>query len=250
MAENAVANARRALRRATDLVPLSVRRLPYEAIDRVDAARDTRRLTAARPDVVAALERAHDDPDLRAVYQRYVKDVSHWEWAISWPSVRALDALCDALRPRAVLDLGSGFSTYVVCNRARRNGVDCEVVSVDTSDEWLEKTRAFLTAEGLEARLIPAREIDALPGASFDLAFDDLGHTQDRAGVIPTVIRVMAPGGVVLLDDMNARSYRREVQTLLAAARWKVYSARSQTIDAKGRFAMLTTAPLTTAPPT
>ena len=37
MAENAVANVRRALRRATDLVPLSVRRLPYEAVDRVDA---------------------------------------------------------------------------------------------------------------------------------------------------------------------------------------------------------------------
>lgn len=243
MAENAVANVRRALRRATDLVPLSVRRLPYEAVDRVGAVRDTRRLTAARPDVAAALERAHDDSDLRAIYQRYVKNVSHWEWAISWPSVRALDALCDALRPRLVLDLGSGFSTYVACNAARRRGFDCEVVSVDTSDEWLEKTRAFLTEEGLEARLIPAREVDALPGAAFELAFDDLGHTQDRASVIPTVLRVMAPGGVVLLDDMNARSYRREVASKLGAARWELYSARSQTIDTKGRFAMVTAAP-------
>jgi predicted O-methyltransferase YrrM len=229
----------------THLLPLSVRRLPYQAADRVGAARDDRRLATARPDVAAALARAHDDPELRAIYDRYVSDVSNWEWAISWPSVRVLDALCEALRPRRALDLGSGFSTYVVCNWARRSGVDCEVVSVDTSDEWLEKTRAFLTAEGLRARLIPAREIDSVPDASFDLAFDDLGRTEDRASVISTVVRAMAPGGVVLLDDMNARGYRSDVRSVLAAAKWDLFSARSHTIDAKGRFAMLTAAPPT-----
>jgi predicted O-methyltransferase YrrM len=211
----------------------------------VGAARDARRLATARPDVAAALERVHDDPELRAIYDRYVTHVSHWEWAISWPSVRVLDALCEAVRPGKMLDLGSGFSTYVLCNWARRSGVDCEVVSVDTSDEWLEKTRAFLTAEGLQARLIPARAIDSLPTASFDLAFDDLGRTEDRASVISTVVRVVAPGGVVLLDDMNARGYRSDVRSTLAAAHWDLYSARSHTIDAKGRFAMLTAAPTT-----
>jgi predicted O-methyltransferase YrrM len=229
--------------RLTHLMPLSVRRLPFQAADKAAAARDTRRLATARPDVIAALGRVHDDPALRALYDRYVTDISNWEWAVSWPTVRVLDALCTALRPKKVLDLGSGFSTYVVCNWARRNGADTEVVSVDTSDEWLEKTRAFLTREGLQAQLIPARDIDSLPDRSFELAFDDIGRTEERANVIPTIIRVMAPGGVVVLDDMNVRGYRSEVRTQLVAAHWDLYSARPFTFDAKGRFAMLTAAP-------
>ena len=66
--------------------------------------------------------------------------------------------------------------------------------------------------------------------------------------MIDTIVSVMAPGAVVVLDDMNVRGYRREVRDKLNRAGWPLYSLRNQTLDAKGRFAMLTTAPLTTAP--
>ena len=229
--------------RVAQLVPFSVRRLPYQAADRAVAVRDVRRLAVARPDLIAALEGAHDDPDLRAVYDLYVNGVSNWEWAVSWPTVRVLDALCNALRPRRVLDLGSGLSTYVLCDWARRAGVEAEIVSVDTSPEWLEKTRAFLGDRGLSARLIVASELDSLEDRSFDLAFDDIGRTEERANVIGTVVRVMAPGGVVVLDDMNVRGYRDKVRAQLDAANWGLFSVRPYTLDPKGRFAMLTAAP-------
>jgi predicted O-methyltransferase YrrM len=221
---------------------MSVRRLPFQAADAVVATRDAKRLATARPDVSSALRATRDDAALRAMYDQYVTEVSNWEWAVSWPTARTLDALCAALRPRRVLDLGSGFSTYVVCNCARRRGDEIEVVSADTSDDWLDKTRAFLGREGLAAQLMPSRELDSLPSASFDLAFDDIGRIEERASVIPTIVRVMKPGGVVVLDDMNVRGYRGEVGSLLSAAGWPLYSLRSATFDAKGRFAMLTTA--------
>lgn len=227
----------------THLLPLSVRRLPFQAADRAAATRDARRLAAARPDVAAALGRTHDDPELRAFYDHYVAEVSNWEWAVSWPTVRVLEALLEGLRPQRVLDLGSGFSTYVVCNWARRSGADLEIVSVDTSDEWLEKTRTYLNGHGLDARLIPARELDSLPDATFDFAFDDIGRIETRAEVVTTILRVMVPRGVVVLDDMNVRGYRGEVRARLEAAKWDLYSLRSATFDAKGRFAMVTVAP-------
>jgi predicted O-methyltransferase YrrM len=198
---------------------------------------------SARPDLAAALGRTREDSELRGFYERYVAEVSNWEWAVSWPTVKVLDALCDELRPRRVLDLGSGFSTYVLCDWARRSGNETEIVSVDTSDEWLDKTRDFLSHEGLRARFLPSRELDSLPGGSFDLAFDDIGRIEERAEVIPTITRVMGPGGVVVLDDMNVRGYRGEVRSRLAASGWDLYSVRPQTFDAKGRFAMLTAAP-------
>jgi predicted O-methyltransferase YrrM len=227
----------------THLVPLPVRRLPFQTLDAVVATRDARRLAADRPDVLAALRNARDDAALRAFYDRYVTEVSNWEWAVSWPTARALDALCEALRPRRVLDLGSGFSTYVVCNWARRAGVETEIVSADTSDEWLDKTRVFLDGEGLSARLIASRDLASLPSAGFDLAFDDIGRIEARASVMPTIIRTMKPGGVVVLDDMNVRGYRGEVRSHLTKAGWPLYSLRPATVDAKGRFAMLTAAP-------
>jgi predicted O-methyltransferase YrrM len=180
---------------------------------------------------------------LRGVYDHYVAGVSQWDWAVSWPTARALDALCTGLRPTRILDLGSGFSTYTICNWARRTGAHPDVVSVDDSREWLDKTRDFLAADGLEATLLDVTDLSTLPDASFDLAFDDLGRIEVRAAMIDTLTRVMAPGGVVVLDDMNVRGYRAEVRAKLTSARWPLYSLRPSTIDAKGRFAMLTAAP-------
>jgi predicted O-methyltransferase YrrM len=229
--------------RVTHRLPLSVRRLPFRTADRWVAELDSRRLRTAYPEIAGAQQRQGDDAALRSIYDRYTTEVSNWEWAVSWPTARALDRLCEQLRPRHILDLGSGLSTYVVANWARRSGTDVEIVSVDDSPEWLAKTGAFLRAEGLDARLIDIAGLPELPDATFELAFDDIGRIEDRARVIDPILRLMAPGGIVLLDDMNVRGYREQVRTRLDAAGWKLFSLRAQTLDPKGRFAMLTAAP-------
>ncbi len=243
MEQDAAIEPSRLRHRVTHRLPMSVRQFPFRAADRAVAELDKRRLNTAHPNIAAALARPKDFTELRQTYDKYVADVSSWEWAVSWPTVRALDTLCEELQPRHILDLGSGLSTFVVANWARRSGLDVEIVSVDDSPDWLAKTRAFLDQNGLSARLIDIGELSTLPASTFELAFDDIGRTEDRSKVIETLTRVMAPGGVVVLDDMNVRGYREEVRTKLDAAGWKLFSLRTQTIDPKGRFAMLTAAP-------
>jgi predicted O-methyltransferase YrrM len=92
-------------------------------------------------------------------------------------------------------------------------------------------------------RLVAISVLPELPDATFELAFDDIGRTEYRAKVIEPIVRLMAPGGIVLLDDMNVRGYREQVRTQLDAVGWKLFSLRAQTLDPKGRFAMLTAAP-------
>jgi predicted O-methyltransferase YrrM len=227
----------------THRIPLSVRRLPYTTLDAAQALADRRRLRAARPDLAAMVDHLADDAELHTQYRHYVTDVSDWEWAVSWPTARLLLTLCDGLRPRRVLDLGSGFSTYVIASWARRRGAELDLVSVDDSPDWLDKTRAFLAGHDLTATLVDAGELPSLPDAHFDLAFDDIGRSEVRARVIDTVVRVMAPEAVTVLDDMNVRGYRAEVKRKLDAAGWPLFSARAATLDPKGRFAMLTVAP-------
>jgi len=243
MEQEAATDPHRLRHRVTHRIPMAVRRLPFRAADRIAAEIDQRRLRSAHPNLAGALRRRRDDTGLRRIYDQYVAEVSSWEWAVSWPTARALDVLCEELRPRRILDLGSGLSTYVVASWARRSGADVEIVSVDDSPDWLAKTRAFLAAHDLNARLIDASELPSLPSEAFDLAFDDIGRTEERARVIDTIVRVMAPGGVVVLDDMNVRGYRAQVRARLDAAGWRLFSARGHTLDAKGRFAMLTLAP-------
>ena len=225
---------------------MSLRRLPYQLADRAAATRDQPRLRAARPDLAAALDAVKDDDaDLRKVYARYVDQVSRWDWAVSWPTVCLLNALCETVQPRKILDLGSGLSTYVFARWAKRCGEDIELVSVDDSPEWLAKTREFLASEDLSARFIDVAEFHSLTRSVFDLAFDDLGRIEVRAEAIDTLVHVMAPGAVVVLDDMNVRGYRSQVRAKLVRQGWPLYSVRQSTIDAKGRFAMLTCAPRT-----
>jgi predicted O-methyltransferase YrrM len=240
---DADAGSTRLRHQITHRLPLSVRRMPFRAEDWADALVGVRRLRAARPDVVAALDAMPQATELRPQYDRYVTEISNWEWAVAWPTVKALIALCDQLKPHRILDLGSGFSTFVFADWARRRGEEIEIVSVDDSPDWLAKTRAYLDAQGLAAHVVGIEELTTLSASAFDLVFDDIGRSEDRAKVIEPIQRLAAPGAVVLLDDMNVRGYRREVRDKLTAAKWKLYSIRPYTIDAKGRFAMLTIAP-------
>lgn len=233
----------RARRRLTQRLPVSLRKLPFRAADAAAARYDASRFQRALPNVAAALARVDSDHELRAVYDRYVAEISSWDWAVAWRTALALDALCDALRPRRILDLGSGFSTYVECRWVRQAQSDTGIVSVDDSAEWLETTRAFLAGDGLSCELIERDDLGSLPDQSFDLAFDDMGRIEARADAIDTLVRVMAPGGVVILDDMNVRGYRADVRARLERAGWPLYSLRTQTIDERGRFSMLTAAP-------
>jgi predicted O-methyltransferase YrrM len=229
--------------RLTGRLPLSLRKLPYRAADSAVALYDAPKFKRDLPTVATALEGVGDGSELRPVYDRYVSTISSWDWAVAWRTAVALDALCDALRPRRILDLGSGFSTYVECRWAQNAQPETEIVSVDDSPEWLETTRGFLAGEGLSCELIARADLGSLPAGAFDLAFDDMGRVEQRAEAIDTLARVMAPGGVVVLDDMNVRGYRAEVRARLDRAGWPLYSLRKQTIDQRGRFAMLTAAP-------
>jgi predicted O-methyltransferase YrrM len=241
--KDAAVELRRVRHIVTHRVPLSVRRLPFRAADSVIGVIDSRRLRKGRPGVAAALDAIRDGAELRHVYERYVTEVSTRKWAVSWPTACVLVALCDALRPRRILDLGSGLSTYVVSDWARRCAEGVDVVSVDDSPEWRAKTRAFLEEHRLDARLIDIAALCDLPNEAFDLVFDDVGRSEDRARFFETIRRAVAPRAAVVLDDMNVRSYRKQIKARLRHAGWSLYSIRPYTIDAKGRFAMLAFAP-------
>ena len=68
-----------------------------------------------------------------------------------------LRVLCREIGPAAVLDLGSGFSSFVL--RSYDDGGGARVTSVDDSETWLARTAQFLESRGVptDQLLLPGR---------------------------------------------------------------------------------------------
>jgi predicted O-methyltransferase YrrM len=152
-----------------------------------------------------------------------------------------LTSLCRILHPWRVVDLGSGFSSYVLRLYAAQAKPSPEVWSVDDSAEWLNKTREYLSALGLSTANLGTWEDFAASGQSgFDLILHDLGNMETRAGALPRVIELGRPGAMIVLDDVHKGTYRRAACAALRRRRLPCWSLRSFTLDRFGRYAWLT----------
>ncbi len=151
--------------------------------------------------------------DWRAEHARYVKEVSIPEMAPSLAFCDQLWRLMEGRKPATILDLGSGFTSYLTRLWAMgETGV--EVVSVDDNEEWLEKTHRYLLQRDLDGGQLILW--DALPTAlqdrRFDLVVYDLGVWGTRIRKMREALNHVAPGGVMLLDDMQWPELAREAQ--------------------------------------
>jgi predicted O-methyltransferase YrrM len=174
-------------------------------------------------------------------YEQYVTDVSNRTWAASLEISSLLLHLCEVLQPSSVLELGSGFTSYVLRRYKQEADHAVSVVSLDHSPEWLEKTSAFLESVGCEheglRELAPLRDSDG-----FDLVFNDLfGEIRDEA--TKTVLPHLLPGGAILVDDTSRANHRRALVKAGSRAGLRFYDVRRWTNDVEGRWGMLGIAP-------
>lgn len=181
--------------------------------------------------------------ELPSRHAQYVATVSDSAHAISLELARFILEVASEDHVKRVLDLGSGFSSYVL--RAYAAGVpDAVAWSVDDDPGWLEKTRAFLASEGLSTEhLYNWSDFQTLASTNgpgpFDLVVHDLSTVRSRHGTIRFVLRLVRPGGALVLDDMDVDAYRHHVQSELDAAGAKHVDMRNKTLDSRNRYSWL-----------
>jgi hypothetical protein len=169
-------------------------------------------------------------------YIDYIFTVSSAEHAISLPLAAFLLTACETLQPAAVIDLGSGFSSYVLRAYAVARTPNARAVSVDDDRDWLTKTAAFLTAAELpEDELVHWSEFASSEG-TFDLVMYDLGKWKLRLEALSTALRAAAPGALVVLDDLHVPEYRDAVERELEDAGLTPYDLSRYTRDEFGRY--------------
>ncbi len=181
-------------------------------------------------------------------HARYVSSVSNDVMAASIELCAFMDVFCQISAPSRVVDLGSGFSSFVLRSyaagtQATAAGAQapCEVHSVDDHAGWLGKTAEYLQGHGLDAERLwhwPDFIRDIEPG-SFDLVLHDMGSMEFRAESLADVLTLAKSGGHVILDDVHKPAYRRHVHEVLEAKGLEHLSLKKITGDSKARFAYL-----------
>ncbi len=175
---------------------------------------------------------------LRPVYEHYVRNVSSPDMAASLELATFLYGLCKANQYNRLLDLGSGFSSYVFRLYAKEaSGV--EVISVDDDPRWLEKTKGFLTSHNLDTKgMMTIGQFVSLDQPGFDCILHDLNFVEERIKYVQQLLPMIRPGGVIVLDDVHKPEYMVGVLEILSRDRGKVYSLAPATLDRYGRYAM------------
>jgi len=177
---------------------------------------------------------------LENAYSEYTSTISTPKMAISLELAIFLLAFCNLTRPRSVLDLGSGFSSFVLRLYQERSPHQVTVCSVDDSQVWLSKTTTFLTNHGMPTEsLIMWERFCAENRERFDLVLHDLGTFKMRIRTLGAALTRIAPGGFAILDDMHKLSYRRFVEKALRERNLTHFSLQAFTKDSIGRFSEL-----------
>ncbi len=141
---------------------------------------------------------------------RYVGDLSHEDSEV-------LAAL--AREAGRILEYGVGASTQIFAQSAAPS---TDVLSLDTEDYWIHRTRAILEemvpGHGVRLRRFQRlTELDDLIDGSFDLIFDD-GHEDLRLEFGLASWRMLEAGGKFVLHDTRRRGDIANV--LFLAARY------------------------------
>jgi len=139
------------------------------------------------------------------------------------PTAELLGVLIRATGARRILELGTsnGYSTIWLADAAQETGG--HVVSVEVDPDRTELARANLRRAGLEDR-VELRTEDAAttlarsPGAEWGFVFLD-AERPAYPSYLPDLVRTLAPGGVLAVDNVESHAHELvEFTSLIEAA--------------------------------
>jgi predicted O-methyltransferase YrrM len=151
-------------------------------------------------------------------------------WAASADVLLTLHSVSKKVKPKVVLDLGSGVSTLVLA----KSSPDAKIFSIDHLSEFAEKTKTLLAdhqISNVELRVAPLQphamgidwyEVSALDDIEkIDLLFIDgpPGSKNEKARhpVLSQCLSKLSPGAVIVLDDAGREGERELADMFLQA---------------------------------
>lgn len=205
----------------------------------ISAKLDVRRLFAARPELGKNyVERNRRVQDLlKHSYAYYKANVSPGGSAVSLETACFLYLWCETYRPSYILDLGSGYSSFVFRLYRKNVNGEAKIVSIDSSPEWLDKTAQYLAGEALSPEmLLTADALEKVELTGLDLAFLDIRPLDLRVRLMAPLFEKLEQRGALIIDDLHKPHFRPLVRSEAAALSARLFNIKGLTLDEYGRY--------------
>jgi predicted O-methyltransferase YrrM len=186
-------------------------------------------------------QRCQLEEELQPAYQRYVEEVSDPVAAVSLELSCVLLHLCRLLHPGTILDLGSGFSSYLFRRYQQESNGSCTVYSCDDNPYWLDKTDAYLRSHQLSTEHLYEWDsfVERFPELGADLILFDLSSPARRVKVMPALTRYLTSSTLLCVDDVHKPPVRAATEQLIRSARLRYADLTPWSLDQYGRFSWL-----------
>lgn len=186
-----------------------------------------------------SFENSSTNAKFKDAYQHYVTNISRPDMAASLELSSVVFDLCQNQSSKKMLDMGSGFSSFILRSYADKNS-GSNVWSVDDDTAWLGKTKHYLQSASLNTNnLLTLEEFLASTEKGFDFLLLDLNYVEVRKNYIKLVVDRCKRGGLILFDDVHKREFMTEVLEQTQNLPVKLYDLAPITRDQFGRFALL-----------
>jgi predicted O-methyltransferase YrrM len=172
-------------------------------------------------------------------YRDYKKNISPGNSAISLNVGAFLKSVSEIKQPKNILDLGSGFSSYVFRRYKAESLNEAHVYSVDSDKLWLEKTRDYLTGNNLNNQnMYHWEEFKKIKKPLFDLIFVDIRPIERRLKYFNSFVSYLSKSGAIIYDDCHKPHLLRPLYDKVkqSAVPLRHYNIKKYTIDEIGRF--------------
>ncbi len=184
-----------------------------------------------------------DESDLELIrreHQSYVRTISSPEMAMSLELAIFIFEWCVANEPKTVLDLGSGFSSFIFRLYQKKAKNTVIVWSVDDHDEWLEKTRSYLEEKQVNTdKLLTLNTfLTTETAVKFDCILLDLNFVEIRKDYIQTSMDRLKKNGLLIIDDVHKVEFLRSVKSAALKNSGTLQKLTRYTKDRFGRFAI------------
>lgn len=171
-------------------------------------------------------------------YRDYCLTVSRRMYALSIETCAYVWWLCDQLEARSVVDMGSGFSSYVLRRYAANAPYPVEFASVDDDPGWMAKTVAYLDRQAIPSTNLHTPEEWAALDGRYDMIVYDFSGGPARNEWMQPAVEHVTPKGVVVFDDAQNPLHHIHMCEV-AQGRLTLLDLYYQTLDQVGRWATI-----------
>jgi hypothetical protein len=177
--------------------------------------------------------------ELKNTHNKYIAEISSPDMAISFELAQYLFIHCIHFKPNKIIDLGSGFSSFIFLSYKSLMNPDCNIISIDDDTNWLNKTKVFLMENKLPVdNLFSLNEVKEELIQDADLIFYDLNFVQKRMILFDYFFKNLSKNGILICDDAHKIEYLRFLKIKSQEYKSGLFHLKHYTLDTFERFSI------------